>query len=369
MADQFQIIEADGIKVTLDLAAGHLRSFEIDHNGHLIKPLHTAPWVDDPTIRNDPDIPVVLKHLSGDFFCAPFGESDVDDGPPHGWSANSPWRFEGEEEKPGGKAARFVLDHDVQGARLVKELTLRDGHPFLYVSHRFDGGSGAISVASHAMTRFETRGRLSFSAKSFADLPDEQTEPDPARGHSVFARSARFTDLSKLPLADGGTADLRDYPIAERHEDLVMLVEVDGTSLGWTAAARFDQGDLMLSLKNPAELPVTFLWFSNAGRDYAPWNGRHRGVLGIEEGRAFSIYGHAASINPNPLSDAGIPTSITLDSSSSVTVRHILGGVPLPTGWRDIESIHAADGSLRLTNPEGAAVDHPFDDKFLAAGG
>ena len=273
------------------------------------------------------------------------------------------------KKKPGGKTARFLLDHDVQGARLVKDLTLRDGHPFLYVSHRFDGGSGDISVSSHAMTRFETKGRLSFSAKAFADLPVEQVEPDPAKGRSLFARSARFTDLSQLPLADGGTADLCDYPIAGHHEDFVMLVEDGDPPLGWTAAARLDQGDLVLSLKNPAELPVTFLWFSNEGRDYAPWNGRHQGVLGIEEGRAFSIYGHAASINPNPLSDAGIPTSITLDPKGSVTVRHILGGVPLPKGWQDIADIRATDGRLRLTNHEGATVDHPFDDKFLTPGG
>ena len=369
MTDQFQTIEVDGIKVTLDLAAGHLRSFEIDHDGHLIEPLHTAPWVDDPAVRNDPDIPVVLKHLSGDFFCAPFGESDVNDGPPHGWSANSLWRFDGEEQKTGGKTAHFQLDHDVQGAGLVKELTLRDGHPFLYVSHRFDGGSGDISVSSHAMTRFETRGRLSFSAKAFADLPFEQVEPDPAKGRSLFACSTRFTDLANLPLADGGTADLHDYPIAERHEDFIMLVEGGGPPLGWMAAARVDQGDIVLSLKNPAELPVTFLWFSNEGRDYAPWNGRHQGVLGIEEGRAFSIYGHKASITPNPLSKAGIPTSISLDPNGSVTVRHILGGVPLPTGWRDIKSIQAADGSLCLANPDGATIDHPFDDKFLTAEG
>lgn len=368
MVDRFHTLRAEGIKITLDLAAGHLRSLEIDHDGHLIKPLHTAPWVDDAAVQNDPGIPVVLKHLSGDFFCVPFGESDVDGGPPHGWSANSSWRFEGEKTIPGGKTARFVLDRDVHGARLVKELALRDGHPFLYVSHRFNGGSGEISVASHAMTRFETRGRLSFSAKAFADLPVEQTEPDPAKGRSVFARSTRFTNLSKLPLADGGTVDLHDYPIAERHEDFVMLVEASREEFGWTAAARLDQGDVVLSLKNPADFPVTFLWFSHEGRDYAPWNGRHRGVLGIEEGRAFSIYGHAASIKANPLSEAGIPTSITLDPNGSVTVRHVLGGIPLPAGWRDIEAIQIAQDRLSLTNPDGATVEHPFDDAFLAPG-
>ena len=43
------------------------------------------------------------------------------------------------------------------------------------------------------------------------------------------------------------------------------------------------------------------LWFSNGGRDYPPWNGRHVGVLGIEEGRSYAAYGHAASAADNPL--------------------------------------------------------------------
>ncbi len=368
MTDRLQLIQAGGIKVTLDLAAGHIRSFEIESGGRHLQPLHTAPWIDDPSIQGDLEIPAVLKHLSGDFFCAPFGASDIDDGPPHGWSANSRWRFDGQVTRAGTVTARFVLDREVLGARLVKELTLRDGHPFLYVRHRFEGGNGAISVASHAMTRFETRGRLSFSAKAFADLPDTQQEPDQVRGRSAFACSARFTDFSELPLADGGTADLHDYPIAERHEDFVMLVEAVDVPLGWTAAARLDQGDLVLSLKNPVDFPVTFLWFSHGGRDYAPWNGRHRGVLGIEEGRANSIYGHAASIRANPLSDAGIPTSLTLDPSGSVSVSHVLGCVPLPAGWRDIASLHVTDGKLHLTNPDGASVDHAFDDAFLTPG-
>ena len=374
---RFHTLQADGITVTLDLAAGHLRSLAMERNNRIIEPLHTAPWVDDPAIQGDPEIPNVLKYLSGDFLCAPFGASDVEDGPPHGWPANSPWRFEGAANDGGAKNARFVLERRVQEARLIKEFTVRDGHPFLYISHHFEGGSGAISVSSHAMTRFEHRGRLAFSAKAFAELPDEQQEPDPAKGRSVFAKSKRFNDLSKLPLAAGSKlplaagwlADLHDYPIADRHEDFVMLVETQESALGWTAALRLDQGDIMLSLKNPADFPVTFLWFSNEGRDYVPWNSRHRGVLGIEEGRAYSIYGHAASIRPNPLSDAGIPTSLALDPEGPVSVHHVLGGLPMPEGWDDVASVVVSKGNLRLTSPIGETFNLPFDDSFLTTDG
>lgn len=70
-----QIIETEDIRVALDLAAGHFRSLEIKHDGHLIKPLHTASWIDEPAIQNDPLIPVVLKHLSAISFAHLFGQS------------------------------------------------------------------------------------------------------------------------------------------------------------------------------------------------------------------------------------------------------------------------------------------------------
>ena len=87
------------------------------------------------------------------------------------------------------------------------------------------------------MTKFATRGRLSFSPKAYAETPATPLEPDPARGRYALAYPARFTDLGKAPLKDGGTTDLRSYPIASRHEDFVMLVEAPGSR------ARLGRGD------------------------------------------------------------------------------------------------------------------------------
>jgi hypothetical protein len=370
MAERFHTIAAGGVTLTLDLLVGHIRALEFDAGGKILRPLHTAPWVDDPAVAADPEIPPNLKYLSGDFFCAPFSRSDVVPGmPSHGWPGNSPWTLVEEARASSAVTARFQLDTPVMGARLTKELTLRDGHPFVYQKHVFTGGSGAISAASHAMTRFANGGTLSFSPKLFGDLPDHLQESDPARGRSLFARGRRFTDLAKLPLADGKTADLHRYPVGERHEDFVMLVERPENRLGWTAAVRPDAGDLILSLKNPADFPVTFLWFSNGGRYYSPWNSRHLGVLGIEEGRAYSSYGHAASIAPNPLSEAGIPTFLQLGGRTGT--RHVIGAVPAGTGWQYMKTIEPAESGksgdgLTLTTPEGESVTVPFDTTFLA---
>ncbi len=367
MPERFHTIRAEGIAVTVDLAFGHLRAVEIEREGRRLTPFYTAPWVDDPAIADDETIAPNLRALSGDFFCAPFGAPDEDGVPPHGWPANSRWDPLGTQPHPeGGLVAQYQLRKRPRGARLIKEIALRDGHPFAYQRHIFEGGAGAITVASHAMTRFATRGRLSFSRKAYAQTPAKPLEPDPARGRYALAYPAHFADLGRAPLAAGGETDLRSYPIAERHEDFVMLVEAHGNKLGWAAAIRDDAADILLSLKNPAEFPVTMLWFSNGGRDYPPWNSRNVGVLGIEEGRAWSAHGFAASAAPNPLSESGVPTVLELDSSGAVEIRHVIGGLPLPAGWTEIAAVEAAGDVLILRDASGASCDLPFDAAFLA---
>ncbi|RWB23869.1 MAG: hypothetical protein EOQ42_36070, partial [Mesorhizobium sp.] len=208
-----------------------------------------------------------------------------------------------------------------------KILTLRDAHPFLYQEHVFSGGSGAISVAHHPMTAMKDGGRLAFSPKRLAATPDDPLEPDPARGRFLLAYPARSADLTRFPAADGGTLDLTGYRMDQSREDFVTLVEADHGGPGWTALARKAEADLVVVLKNPAELPVTMLWISNGGRDYAPWSGRHRGVLGIEDGR--TALGHAASLGDNWLKREGVATAFALGEGGDVSFRHVIGALPI----------------------------------------
>ncbi|MBV9219294.1 MAG: hypothetical protein JOY94_07745, partial [Methylobacteriaceae bacterium] len=88
MTEPFHTLAAAGIRVTLDLRVGHVRELALERDGRIVRPLHTAPWVDDPHITSDPSLPGNLRFLSGDFFCAPFSTSDVEAAPLHGWPAN-----------------------------------------------------------------------------------------------------------------------------------------------------------------------------------------------------------------------------------------------------------------------------------------
>ena len=134
--------------------------------------------------------------------------------------------------------------------------------------------------------------------------------------------------MRKFPRADGSEADLTRYPLGERHEDFAVGVEAPGRAFGWTTVARNEERDLYLSLRNAARLPMTMLWFSNGGRDYAPWNGRHVHVLGVEEGMNRALLGHSAKQIPNALDAAGVPTGLTLDPTGTVEVRHVIGSIP-----------------------------------------
>lgn len=353
-------LEAKGISVSLDLSVGHLADMTIAAGGRSLKPLHRAPWIEEPRERLPPGLPDGVVRLSGDFLCAPFSRSDVEEAPLHGWPANSGWDMV--ESKPAGSGwrTRFRLRRKVMGATVEKILTLRDDHPFLYQEHVFTGGTGAISVSHHTMAAMADGGRLAFSPKRFAQTPADPLEPDPARGRYLYAYPARSADLAHFPAADGGTVDLSHYRMDRRHEDFVTLVEADHGGPGWTAVARKAEADLVLVLKNPAELPITMLWVSNGGRDYAPWSGRHRGVIGIEDGR--TAIGHAASLGDNWLKREGVATAFEL--GGNVIFRQVIGALPLAQGALP-SAVTVEAGRLHLAMPDDTAENIPFDSKFL----
>lgn len=357
--------KAKGISVSVDTAVGHIADLAIESGGRTLKPLHRAPWLDEPVDTLPRGLPDGVTRLSGDFLCAPFSRSDVEEAPLHGWPANSPWDLVDSSATADGWRAVFRLQRRVMGATVEKILTLRDGHPFLYQEHAFVGGTGAISVAHHPMTVMREGGHLSFSPKRAAVTEGDPLEPDPARGRYLLAYPARSEDLRHFPGQDGLAVDLTEYRMDRRHEDFVTLIEADHDGPGWTAVSRTAEKDVVLVLKNPAELPVTMLWISNGGRDYAPWNGRHRGVLGIEDGR--TAVGHAASLGDNWLKREGVATAFDLGPDRRVAFRHVIGALPVATDSA-VGDVSASAGQLHVTTAAGAVPGVPYDAAFLRIG-
>ncbi len=357
-------IEARGLRIGVDDTAGHLALFELDTGARTIAPLHRAPWVDDPDQHFPDGTPQNVRRLSGDFFCAPFGRNDVENGPSHGAPANSPWELIEAHSGQGGASIGLRLQATVMGATLTKTLRLVDGHPFVYQEHVFEGGRGAISAAHHVMVAMQDGGTLAVSAKRHASTPPDPLESDPARGRSILSYPARSADLSAFPLASGGSTDLTRFPPGEAHEDFVTLSEAAGNEIGWTVVSRAKEADRVMVLKNPAVLPVTMLWMSNGGRHYAPWSSRHRGVLGIEDGRA-SPMGHRASVSANAMTAEGIATAF--DLGGRVTVRQVLGACEALFGEGPVTDLTVAPGVLNLDFADGRRRGFDFDDEFLAS--
>jgi hypothetical protein len=362
--DRFHTLALGRNKVVLDTEVGHLRRLELGAGARSIAPLHTAPWVNDDPIDPDSSTAPTEQALSGDFLCAPFCASDVNGGPIHGWTANSPWGLAGEQGSADAAEARFILARDVQGAEVTKTLRFRAGEPFLYIEHAFTGGAGEMPIGHHAMIRVMGTAALSFSPKQSFFTPPGSAEPDAARGRSLLSYPSTGTDLAAVPRADGGLADIRTYPIGERHEDIVSLAEAPGHALGWTAALRDAEDDIVLLIRDARVFPCTSLWMSNGGRDFPPWSGRHTRVLGLEDTRSFGTAGHRAAIGPNALRDAGLPTAF--DLATNPVLRYAIGAIPRPAGWNRIAGISLTGAALVLTEEGGASLSVPFDSAMLA---
>ncbi|MFC3085605.1 hypothetical protein [Tabrizicola soli] len=345
-------ISAQGITASFAARGGVLRQFAVTDEGGEIAPLHHAPWAAEEVPA---DAPPHQAWLAGDFLAAPMGP-----GPEglHGLAANGDWRVQPTD--PG--TVRAVLDGAVHGATLVKELAVADGQPFVYQRHLFIGGTGALPVSNHAMVHVPNGAKLSFSRKRWWETLAGPLET--VNGRSCLAYPRRAEDAAEFPGADGGTVNLHRYPWGERHEDFVSGIEDPASSLGWTAVVRPKEGDLFLSLRNPAQLPMTMLWHSNGGRDYAPWNGRHRACLGVEEGAVLPVLGLSSREEPDPLTAAGQPALLRLDPQGTAEVRHILGAIHWPSG-QSVAGVMLEGDVLTVTGDWGAERKLPIRGGWL----
>lgn len=338
-------LEARGIRATLDHGLGQLADFAVKLADGWHRPLARVPWADDPPRCPEIDAAPHLARMSGDFFCAPFTASDVEPAPLHGWPANSTWTLVERVDLPDGVVATWELDRAVMGARLHKRWRLRHCDPFLYQEHVFEGGAGRISVAHHVMVDVRAGAELTLSPRAHAESPALAGGMADAFATGLLAYPARATDLRRFPRRGGGAADLLRYPLGEGHEDFAMLVDAvpapPAGRVGWAGVFRPGAGDCVLLVKPADMLPQTMLWISNGGRASLPWAGRHVGVLGIEDACAYSAHGHAASIAPNPLSEAGVPTSHAL--GGGLRICHALG------------VLAASDGPLPATELDARA--------------
>jgi hypothetical protein len=355
-------LESDRVSLGVTVTGGHLSDVTfVIGDGRRVAPMHTAPWSDESLSS---DIPPMLRILRGDFFCAPFGASDVmpGDNPAHGASANGSWRL----ERSTRSSLDAVLDGEIMGATLTKHIEVRPGQAVIYQRHTFQGGEGRLPVGHHAMLRTDDTLRLGFAPWTWAGTPPEAVET-PAAGHSILAYPQEISDLTRASLADGGDIDLTTYPAADNHEDIWMLVSDRSRRFAWSAATAAEAGWVWFALKDPRILPETTLWLSNGGRSYPPFSDRHRRVIGIEEVCGYFHLGHAASVGDNPLAARGIPTTITLTPGGSVDIPYAFGLAAVDPDFGPVSAVREDEGGIVLGDAQGHEVFAACDVSFVAS--
>jgi len=360
------------IEAYVTALGGHLGPVTFDRQGKKLAPFSVAPWHSE---KLDPSTPNILRVLRGDFFCCPFGGNAKPFGkekhPVHGESANLPWKLETLVNGASESAIHLSLRTKARPGRIDKLIWLFRGQPAIYDRHIISGASGPMDFGHHAMLKFPDEigsGIISTSRFVHGQVYPGEFEDATAGGYSILKRGAIFDDLKKVPQLDGGTADLSHYPARKGYEDLVMLLADANQPIAWTAVSFPKQRYVWIALKNPRVLRGTVLWHSNRGRHYAPWSGRHVGVLGLEDVTAYFHDGLAESAARNPLNKLGFPTAFKLDPKNPLAVNYIMACLPTPAGFDGVKAIEPDDAGelVTLISQSGKRVKAKIDVNFLA---
>jgi len=202
------------------------------------------------------------------------------------------------------------------------------------------------------------------------ELPGIPAEDPAAGGYSSLQPNKRFKSLRRVPLATGGYTDVSRYPARRGFEDILTYVNRPIGPFAWNAVTYPKQRYVFFTLKDPAILPQTVLWVSNGGRHYAPWNGRHVNIMGIEDVCSYFHFGLKQSAAPNPIARAGSKTCHTLKKSQPLSVNYIMATAKIPAGFDRVKTIKPAAGKKKtthvtLTADSGKKVTVPLDHTFL----
>ena len=363
---------ADRAKAWLTRDGGHLGPVEFRLGRKVVQPYAVAPWLPGDLA---PDVPQILRSLRGDFFCFPFGGNDApwrgETHTVHGETASGRWTLLDLARHGGAVRHTAQMRTKIRPGRVVKTLELRDGETNVYCRDELQGYRGPMCLGHHAMLRFpeaEGSGLIAVSPFRHGQVSPFPIEQASQGGYQSLVPGAQFRRLDRVPQIAGGFADLSRYPARSGYEDIAM-VSSKGGPLGWTAVSFPGEGYLWFGLKDPSVLASTVLWHSNGGRHYAPWSGRHRRVLGLEEVSAYFAIGLAASARPNPLSRQGVPTTLRLSRNRPLRVNYIMGVVKIPSNFGHVSRVRRHEGGVTFFDRRGHEVAAKVDWTFLSATG
>jgi hypothetical protein len=367
-------LKSDQVEAFLTRTGAQLGPITFRLNGRKVMPYSVAPWA---TEKEAEKLEPILRVLRGDFFCMPFGGNarpvQGRKFPIHGETANEEWAIELLKPTAGRVGLCARLDTRVRPGHVDRYVFLRKGDTAVYSQTVVSGMSGSMSFGHHAMLKFpeaEGSGLISTSPFVYGQVHPTLFENPAGKGYSSLKVGAEFSNLKEVPMANGEAADLSCYPARRGFEDLVMLASDPNEPIGWTAVSFPKERYVWFALKDPRILRQTVLWHSNGGRHYYPWNGRHVGVLGLEEVTSYFAYGLAESVSPNPVIKCGIPTAVKLNPRRPLVIPYVMAVAATPPGFDHVKEIAPANDrkAVTLVSRSGKKVKAAVDLAFFEAG-
>jgi len=360
---------SDKVEAAITEQGGHLAPVRFRLERKTVQPYSIAPWAEEQV---DSKTPALLQSLRGDFFCAPFGGNDKpyrgEKHPAHGETAQSKWKLESLKKSADATELHLSMKIKTRRGRVDKTIRLRKGDTAVYCQHVISGMSGKMAPGHHATLKFPDAagsGLIDTSPISYGQVLPVPFELPANGGYNSLKVGATFSSLQKVPAADGTTTDLSVYPARRGFEDLVMVTHQAALDFAWTTVTFPDEGYIWFALKDPRVLRSTVLWISNGGRHYAPWNGRHINVMGLEDVTAYFHMGLAESAAPNPISERGVATHLDLKASTPLVINYIMGVAAIPTKWGRVKAIVPGQNGITIHGTKGAPVRASLDTNFL----
>ncbi len=280
-----RLLQAYGQSIVVNNTGGICGDWEIPLSCGSFKPLHKASW-----LREAPKTSSLSDNLEGIFLCLPFGnvESELY---VHGIPANSLWVFEDGADDYQKMRYDFSLNspfsYVTQVVRLEKNAVKLDYIIMPKKNCRQPVGFHAIFSTKH--TPIKVKPGAFSHGRTF---PHHMLDKD-----SLLLLDAAFSSLDALPKRNGGSIDGTQLPWKEKCEEIVQLINIDGQ-----CQITYPDKECCISIEwDPKKLPHLLLWYSNQGRDFAPWNGENLS-LGIEPIASYFDFGQEASCADNIIS-------------------------------------------------------------------
>ena len=360
-------IKNDKIELFITVEGGHLTA-DFDVGSKKINPYFIAPWWNEaPLLKED----TIIQILRGDFFCMPFGGNDEEyqgkQYPVHGETSNNNWELVDFSQNDEKATLNLKTELSIDGGEVVKNIELHNNQPVIYSTHKFTGISGKFPVGHHPTLKFPEKEGI-----AYIDISDPVagfTTPTPFetpanKGYSRLKLNTEIVNRSKVPTLDGNYINLTQYPTSFGYEDLVIFINDQNRDFCFSAASVPSEGYLYFQLKNPKVLAETLFWMSNGGRHYSPWNGRVKGVLGIEEITAYYHYGIKPSLEKNEFQSKGYKSYLDIDDSKEIKI--IMGLIPIDKGFKGVKDITRKNkNAITIKGKNGESIDVPCDIDFL----